>query len=145
METRASAPEKPVGEAKSEAADATSGASVVRGGIWSAASNLFPQFFTMAVSIAGARFLGPSGLGRQSFIAFVIASAINVFGFGLQIALMRAVGESLGAGRAAEARGLIAWGARMSLIGGSASIAALLTAAFTGAQPRTAWILAAAA
>ena len=130
-------------EAKPTAADATSGASVVRGGIWSAAANIFPQFFTMAVSIAGARFLGPSGLGRQSFIAFVVASAIAIFGFGLQIALMRAVGEALGAGRAGEARGLVAWGARLSLIGGTASLAALLAAAFMGAEPRTAWILAA--
>jgi len=131
--------------AEPSAADATSGASVVRGGLWSAATNVVPQFFTLAVSIAGARFLGPSGLGRQSFIAFVATSSISVFGFGLQIALMRAVGEAVGAGRAGEARGLVAWGARISLFGASASLTALLIAAFSGAQPRTAWILAAAA
>ena len=127
----------------SDAARATSGASVVRGGIWSAASNLGPQFFTLAVSIAGARFLGPSGLGRQSFIAFVIATSINVFAFGLAIALMRAVGESVGGGRRAEARGLVSWAFRISLIGTAASLAALLIAAFTGAEPRLAWIFAA--
>jgi O-antigen/teichoic acid export membrane protein len=143
-ETRAPASDFTTAGAPSAAAEATSGVSVVRGGIWSAASNVVPQFFTLAVSVAGARFLGPSGLGRQSFIAFVAASAVNLFGFGLQIALMRAVGESLGAGRAAEARGLVAWGARISLIGAAASTAALLTAAFSGAEPRLAWILAAA-
>jgi O-antigen/teichoic acid export membrane protein len=144
VESRVPAPEVSAGAAAPEAARATTGASVVRGGFWSATSTLGPQMFTLVVSIAGARFLGPSGLGRQSFIAFVIASSINLFGFGLQIALMRAIGEALGAGRAAEARGLFRWGMRLSLIGAAASIAALLTAAFMGAQPKTAWILAAA-
>src|ERR671929_1051951 len=143
METRASAPREP-GEVKSEAAEATSGASVVRGGMWSAASFVVPQFFTLAVSVAGARFLGPSGLGRQSFIAFVCTSSINLFGYGLQISLMRAIGEAVGAGRGAEARGLFRWGTRLSLFGAGASCAALLIAAFMGAQPKTAWILAAA-
>jgi O-antigen/teichoic acid export membrane protein len=143
METRASAPDTPLG-ASSEAADRTSGASVVRGGIWSAASATIPQFFTLAVSVAGARFLGPSGLGRQSFIAFVCTSSINLFGYGLQISLMRAIGEAVGAGRGAEARGLFRWGARLSPFGAGASCTALLIAAFMGAQPKTAWILAAA-
>jgi O-antigen/teichoic acid export membrane protein len=146
METRASAPNEPgeVKSPKSAAAEATSGASVLRGGMWSAASFVIPQFFTLAVSVAGARFLGPSGLGRQSFIAFVIASSINLFGYGLQIAVMRAIGEAVGAGRAGEARGLFRWGMRLSVIGAGASTAALLVAAFLGASPRTAWILAAA-
>jgi O-antigen/teichoic acid export membrane protein len=128
----------------SEAAAATSGVSVVRGGAWSAASNVIPQFFTLAVSVAAARALGPGGLGRQSFIAFVAASAISVFGFGLPVALMRTIGESLGAGRTAEARGLVGWAARLSAFGATAALAVLLVAAFTGAAPQTAWILAAA-
>src|SRR5919206_3457231 len=124
METRASAPREP-GEVKSEAAEATSGASVLRGGMWSAASFVIPQFFTLAVSVAGARFLGPSGLGRQSFIAFVIASSINLFGYGLQIAVMRAIGEAVGAGRAGEGPGLFPWGLRLSGVGARASTPAL--------------------
>jgi O-antigen/teichoic acid export membrane protein len=140
VESRAPAPDA----AEPEAARTTTGASVVRGGVWSAASNLGPQLFTLAVSIAGARFLGPSGLGRQSFIAFVIASSLNVFGGGLPIAVMRAVGESVGAGRRGEARGLVRWAWRLSAIGGSSSAVALLAVAFTGAEPRAAWILAAA-
>jgi O-antigen/teichoic acid export membrane protein len=125
------------------AAAATSGASVVRGGVWTAASTVLPQFFTLAVSIAAARKLGPSGLGRQSFIAFVAASAISVFGFGLPVALMRTVGECLGAGRAAEARGLIVWAARLSAFAATAALVAVLAAALVGAEPRTAWVLAA--
>jgi O-antigen/teichoic acid export membrane protein len=127
-----------------DAERATTGVSVVRGGIWSAASSVGPQFFTLAISIAAARFLGASGLGRQSFIAFSIATAINVAGTGLQVALMRAVGESVGAGRAADARGLAAWASRVITVPACAVLAALLATAVAGAKPMTAWILAAA-
>ena len=130
--------------AQQEAARATTGASVVRGGIWSATSSLGPQLFTLAISIAAARFLGPAGLGRQSFIAFVVYTTINVVGLGLQTSLMRAVGELVGAGRSAEARGLIRWGWRVLGIGAVGSTAGLLVVALTGADPRIAWILAAA-
>jgi O-antigen/teichoic acid export membrane protein len=125
------------------AGSVTSGASVVRGGFWTAASMVLPQFFTLAVSVTAARELGPDGLGRQSFIAFVAASAISVFGFGLPVALMRTVGECLGAGRAAEARGLVVWAARLSSFGATGALATVLAAAFAGADPRTAWVLAA--
>ncbi|HEX6702180.1 MAG TPA: MATE family efflux transporter [Gaiellaceae bacterium] len=143
MESKA-APEPAVDAGPSQAAARTTGASVVRGGLWSAASNLAPQLFTLAISIAGARFLGPSGLGRQSFIAFVALSAQNLFGLGVPIALMRTVGESFGAGRRGEARGLVAWTWRLALPGAASALVVLAGAAFAGAEPRTAWILAAA-
>jgi O-antigen/teichoic acid export membrane protein len=122
---------------------ATTGASVARGGLWSAASNLAPQLFTIGVSIAAARFLGPSRLGRQSFIAFAIASTQYLLGFGLLIALMRGVGESVGAGRRAEARGLVAWMGRFACGGSLVAFGVLAGAAVAGAQPKAAWILAA--
>src|SRR4029078_13458442 len=40
----------------------------------------------------------------QSFIAFVVAMSWNVFALGMPVALMRTVGEALGAGREAEAQ-----------------------------------------
>jgi O-antigen/teichoic acid export membrane protein len=127
----------------SEAAAATSGASVVRGGFWSAGANVAPQLFALAISIEGARFLGAAGLGRQSFIAFVIAVTQNVLPFGLPIALMRTVGEAVGADRRAEARGLVDWGWRIGAAASVGSFALLFTVALLGAQPRSAWILAA--
>src|SRR5919199_3967595 len=126
MEARTSGGEFPHDEVGSAAAEATSGASVARAGVWSTATNVVPQLYTLVISIAGARFLGPDGLGRQSFIAFVVASALNIFGLGMPIAVMRAVGESMGAGRPAEARGLVRWAWKISAIGGSAAFAALL-------------------
>ena len=144
MEARSSGGELPHDEVGSPAARATSGASVARAGVWSAATNVVPQLYTLVISVAGARFLGPEGLGRQSFIAFVIASANNVFAFGLQIALMRSISESVGAGRTAEARGLLPWAQRISVVGAFIAATTLLIAAFSGAEPRTAWVLAAA-
>jgi O-antigen/teichoic acid export membrane protein len=143
MEGKTSTDAASFGAASLTAATATSGPSVVRGGMWTAASTVLPQFFTLAVSITAARELGPSGLGRQSFIAFVAAAAISVFGLGLPVALMRTVGECLGAGRAAEARGLIVWAARLSSFGATGALVAVLAAAYGGAEPRTAWVLAA--
>jgi O-antigen/teichoic acid export membrane protein len=56
---------------------------------------------------------------------------------------MRAVGESVGAGRRAEARGLVAWTGRFAAVGSLAAFGALMAAALAGAEPRAAWILAA--
>jgi O-antigen/teichoic acid export membrane protein len=139
----AKGPPQPAPDAGATDAAATTGASVVRGGLWSAASNLVPQLFVMAVSIAGARFLGPSGLGRQSFIAFVVSSTQYLLAFGMPVALMRTVGESVGAGRGAAARGLVAWAQRIAVPLSVAAFGLLFGAALFGAEPRAAWILAA--
>jgi O-antigen/teichoic acid export membrane protein len=130
--------------AASTAASATTGTSVTRGGIWNAAANLTPQICTLAISIAGARFLGPSGLGRQSFIAFVVATSVNLFTVGVPVALMRTVGESVGAGRIAEARGLVQWAWRIGVGCAAVAGAVILGVAVAGAQPQAAWYLAAA-
>jgi O-antigen/teichoic acid export membrane protein len=144
MDGRTTLPEPATDAGLPAAAAATTGASVTRGGIWSAAGNLTPQLCALAISIAGARFLGPSGLGRQSFIAFVVASSLQVFSFGVPLALMRFVGESVGAGKPAEARGLVAWAWRVAAAGGTTAFAVLLGVAIAGAEPRAAWVLAAA-
>src|SRR5687767_7194859 len=103
-----------------DAAAQTTGATVMRGGAWTAASHVLPQLYAVAVSIAAARFLGPSDFGRQSFIAFVALSAHLVLTSGIALALMRSVAEALGRQRPDEARGLIAWAWRIQ------SLAALL-------------------
>jgi O-antigen/teichoic acid export membrane protein len=133
----------PALEAENEIASATTGASVLRGGLWSAASKVAPQFFTLAVSIVGAHVLGPRLLGRQSFIAFVATSAIYVLGFGVPLAVMRQIGESLGAGHAARVRGLITWAWRFTAAGATVGTVALLGVAVAGATPQAAWIFAA--
>ena len=96
---------------QSDAAARTTGASLFSGSIWNSVAGLLPQFYTVAISIAAARFLGPDAFGRQSFIAFVSLSIALVLTAGLSIALMRSVAETLGREEPGQARGLLALGA----------------------------------
>ena len=60
----------------------TTGRSVLGGGMWYLLARAAPQLYTVAVSVAAARFLGAEGLGRQSFISFVALSTAMVVGGG---------------------------------------------------------------
>lgn len=126
-----------------DAAAGTTGASVIRGGVWSVTSGLLPQLFTLVLSVAAARFLGPEAMGRQSFIAFVSISAFTLFGSGLALGLMRAVAESLGRRAPADTQGIVAWARRVQFAGALAGAAVLAVPAITGAEPVLAWALAA--
>ena len=61
----------PSAAAAAAAATATTGTSVLHGSLWNTASRLIPQVYSLGISVAAARFLGPNGMGRQSFIAFI--------------------------------------------------------------------------
>src|SRR5437879_6127711 len=91
-----------------DAATATTGATVLSGGAWKAASLLLPQLYALIQSIVAARFLGPAGMGVQSFIAFTELSVVNLLTVGLSISLMRYIGELLGRRRGGEVRDLLA-------------------------------------
>jgi O-antigen/teichoic acid export membrane protein len=114
----------------------------MRGGAWNIASRLLPQLYVLVVSVVAARFLGPAGMGRQSFIAFVALSVITLFSGGLSVALMRFVGESFGRERPSEGAGLIAWGWRLSAAGAALGAGLLAAVAIAGSDPRGAWIFA---
>src|SRR3989304_8559439 len=103
-----------------DAAATTSGATVFRGGIWNVASRIIPQVYVLIVSVAAARFLGPDGLGRQSFIGFVQVSVTMLLSSGLAISLMRYVGEAIGRRGGDAVRGLIVWGWRLQAAGAAA-------------------------
>src|SRR5690349_13523216 len=87
----------------------TSGATVVSGGLWSIVSRVVPQVTLLALSIIAARYLGPDGMGRQSFIAFIALTVVTVATAGLPGALARFVGELLGARTGGVALGVYAW------------------------------------
>ena len=116
------------------AADATTGASLLRGGVWNTASRLLPQVYVLIVSVVAARFLGPDGMGRQSYIAFVALSVTTLFSGGLAVSLMRFVGESIGRGRPDDAAGLIAWGWRLDAAGAAVGGALLVAAGIAGSD-----------
>ena len=108
-------------------------------------ANALPQLYALVLSIVAARYLGPSGMGRQSFIAFVEATTITLLSGSFSLALMRYIGEAVGAGRAGAARWLtvrILWiEVVAALIGGGV----LVVIAVLGGKPRDAWLLAALA
>jgi O-antigen/teichoic acid export membrane protein len=120
----------------------TTGARVVRGGLWKMLANTLPQLYTLVLSVAAARYLGASGLGRQSFIAFVEATAVTLVSANFSVALMRYVGEAVGADRPGAARWLAARILRIEVAGAVLAGGALVLAGALGATPPRAWLFA---
>ena len=119
-----------------------SGEHVLAGSAWVTASALLPQLFTLIISVAAARFLGPDGLGRQSYIAFVALSATVLLTGGLAVAISRAVAEYVGKGEPGIARGLGAWMWRYLGVAAAVSGSGVALVGLAGAEPQAAWLLA---
>lgn len=137
----------PAAEAEAAAAaavgaDATTGASVVRGGLWMVLSNTLPQIYALVISIAAARYLGPNGMGRQSFIAFVELATIEILSSGFSNSLMRNIGETAGAQRLGEGRWLAFAIFRLELLAAALGAGGFFLAAGLGQTPPAAWVLA---
>jgi O-antigen/teichoic acid export membrane protein len=127
-----------------DAAAATTGASVARGGTWNVAAKAIPQVYLVVISIAAARFLGAEAFGRQSFIAFVAIATTMFLTAGLPHALARYVGYALGRGEGGAARALFALSLRIEFPAAALGTVILATIGLAGAEPRAAWLLAAA-
>jgi O-antigen/teichoic acid export membrane protein len=126
-------------------AAATGGDSVVRGGAWNSASRLIPQLYVLAISVAGARFLGAEAFGRQSFISFVELSLVLLLTGGLSLAAVRFIGDSLGRGQSAPVARLVAWAWRVEGVAAVLGGGTLVAASVAGADPQAAWLFAAVA
>jgi O-antigen/teichoic acid export membrane protein len=91
-----------------------------------------------------ARYLGPSDMGRQSYIAFVSTVATIIAGFGLPVALQRYVATAAGSGQPTRVAALAVLGWRASVV---CALLAFLSVAAVGAVTypdlRAAWLLAA--
>jgi len=131
----------PVGEDAAEKALPTSG-EVLSGGLWTSLSRFVPQLYTLVISIVAARFLGPTGMGRQSFIAFVELTAIFAFTAGLPLALGRFVAASLGAREPGHVHRLVRLAWQAEAVGAALTVAVFVAIALTGADPQAAWVLA---
>jgi O-antigen/teichoic acid export membrane protein len=128
-----------------DAAAATTGATVLRGSAWNVLRMTLPQINVLALSITAARFLGPDGMGRQSFIAFVELTVIMFCTSGLPVAVMRYASAAAGAGRHGTVRSLIGWAWRLE---GTAAVfggLCLVVVALTRQTLQSAWLLAALA
>ena len=132
----------PRGKGVSSAVE-TSAATVARGGFWNMASNVIPQLYVIVVSIAAARFLGASGFGRQSYIAFIEIAVITLLTAGVPGAVVRFVGRAVGRKSPDEVLSLVRWAWRLESIGALVGACALVIAAAAGATPRAAWLFAA--
>jgi O-antigen/teichoic acid export membrane protein len=128
-----------------DAAAVTTGATVLSGGAWKTAALLLPQLYALIQSIVAARFLGPSGMGVQSFIAFTELAVVSLLTVGLSNSLMRYTGELLGRRRGGEVRELVSWGWRVQAVGAALAGAGLGLVALSGAHVASAWGLAAVA
>lgn len=115
---------------------------MLSGAAWNTGSLLLPQLYLVAVSVAVARFLGPSDMGTQSFIAFVLIASTLVLSAGMREALLRSVGEQMGRGEPAVALGLVQWGGRIQAVAAVVGGGTLLVVGLAGAEPRLAWALA---
>ena len=105
-------------------------------------SKALPQLYALVLSIAAARYLGPDGMGRQSFIAFVELATAEMLSSGFAVALLRYVGESVGAGRTGEARWLASQMLRVMAAAAVLGGGALILVGLLGHEPQAAWILA---
>ena len=125
-----------------DAAAATTSRSVLRGGAWYTASYAVPQLYTAITSIIAARFLGKADFGQQSFIALNSILIATLLSSSMYLAVMRYVGETVGAGRPQVLRGLLGWAWRVNGIAAAAAAAVLVGVAVAGGDPPGAWALA---
>jgi len=120
------------------------GGRVLSGGLWNLLARGLPQLYTLAISIAAARFLGLTDFGRQSFIAFVEISIVALISGGFTTSLTRYVGETLGRRRPGPLGPLMRWAWRIQMVGALLGGAILGGAALLGADPEAAWLIAGA-
>lgn len=132
-------------EIELDAAAATTGRSVARGGAWLLFARFVPQVQLLVVSVVAARYLAPELMGRQSFISFVVSSVVIVGTAGLPGALNRFVAELQGARLGGVARSLFWWTWRIETALALLAGGAIVIAALAGASPRGAWLFAAIA
>ena len=116
---------------------------MLSGGLWYVASWGIPQAYTLIVSIVAARFLGPDGMGRQSFIAFISITTTTVLSSSMYLAVMRYIGETAGRERRELLPGLLWWAWRIEALAALAGGGTLAVAAALGASPQSAWAFAA--
>jgi O-antigen/teichoic acid export membrane protein len=136
--------QSPTSSAFSENIERT-GARVLRGSGWQIGAQMAPYVTTALVSVVAARALGPDGMGRQSYIAFVILTTMTACSAGFPAALPRYVGELIGRGDESKLQSLAAWSWRVSFIAATIGAGVLLTIAALGSTPQLAWVFGAAA
>src|SRR5688500_16392570 len=117
--------------------------SIAGGGGWHVVSHLVPQLYTLVVSVVAARVLGPGTMGKQSYIAFFTLTLVSLATGGVNVSLLRYVGELSGRGRHGVVDALVRLAWRIELVLAVAGSAVLVATGAVRAELRSAWSLAA--
>lgn len=121
------------------AADATTGSTVLSGGLWNSLSTVLPPLFILLQSVAAARFLGPDRLGVQTYIAWAALSLSMLLTVGLSRALSRYIALALGARAGGDVGSLVRWAWRVQAGAALAGGGLLLTVAATSHKQSLVW------
>lgn len=135
----------PPGRAVGAGFPATSGRQVMSASFWNVASSFGPQIWTMVISVAAARFLGPDLLGRQSYIAFFELAIMSLATGAVPVGVMRWIGEFAGRGRLDAVPAVLRWAWRFEGLAAAVGGGAIVLAGAADGRHLTAWTLAAVA
>jgi O-antigen/teichoic acid export membrane protein len=121
------------------------GARVLRSSAWQIGAQVAPFATTLVVSIVAARALGPDGMGRQSYISFILLTTMMACSAGFSATLPRYVGELIGQGEEGKLQTLATWSWQLALVAGALGAGILVVIAALGATPQLAWVFASVA
>lgn len=124
-----------------EAADRTTGRSVLGDSLWITISRFTPQINALILSVVAARILGKDDLGRQSFIAFIEISLISLIAEGFSNSVSRHVAREIGAGRGTLVRSLYRWAQRAAVLIALAAAAVMFIISLGRPELRIAWLV----
>lgn len=118
---------------------ATGRAGVLRGGLWSAASQILPAAGTAVLSVAAGRVLGSGPLGQQSLIAYVNSALSSVLVVSLNLALLQVGGRLQGERDYCSLRSLARWAVSAHLAIGTVVLAVMAVSGEVVGHNRLAW------
>ena len=113
--------------------------SVLRGGLWSAASQVVPALGTAVLSVAAGRVLGSGPLGQQSLIAYVNSALASILVMSLNTALLQAGGMLQGRRDPARLKALMSWAVGAHLAAGAVVLVVMAVAGEITDENRLAW------
>ena len=114
-------------------------AGALRGGLWSAASQILPAAGTAVLSVAAGRVLGSGPLGQQSLIAYVNAALSSVLVVSLNLALLQVGGRLQGERDYRSLRSLARWAVSAHLAIGAVVFAVMAVGGEFVGHNRLAW------
>jgi O-antigen/teichoic acid export membrane protein len=114
---------------------------ILRGGLWTAASQLLPSVGVAGLSVVAARLLGADALGRQSLIAYVNSALGMVVVSGLSAAALRRLGALQGTGHVRQLARLGAWVVRAHAVAATLVFAVLVGVGLLLGRDRAAWTI----